>query len=660
MDELRERLKAAATLATSRTRDTGGDSPPVNATIAQVVTQRHGCIGEPPIIAPTPDHNPIANTAGANFTGRRKRDPTAVADNRDEACLERIRQVMRAVGDVVYEWTIGDDTIQWGENITDILPVHDVRTIAHGRGFAALLDPENMSSRFDAVMNSGKVDEGSGVPFQVEYRVQPHGRNGNIACWIEDTGRWFAGSDGRPVKVYGVIRNIDKRHEHEQRMAYLSNYDPLTGNMNRARITDALSDALNRADRYKMPGVFLLAAVDNLAMVNDAYGFDVADQVIAAVSKRLKSMLRGGDSIGRYAGNKFGLILSNCSDQDMDVAARRFLEVVRAPVVETGAGPVSATVSIGGVVMPKDANNAQQAMVRAEEALAVAKIRHRDTFVHYVHSDSRESIRKHNVAVADEIVTALNDRRLALAYQPIVRSDNGTPAHYECLLRMIRPDGEIVSAGYVIPVAEKLGLVRLVDHRVLELTVAAAEECPEAKLSFNISGATVADPAWLANLTAFISVHQNVASRLTVEITETVAIHDIRETITFVDNLHDLGCKVAIDDFGAGYTSFKNLKLLDVDMVKIDGSFVENLRDNPDNQFFVRTLIDLAKNFNLKTVAEWVEDERDAAMLRDWGVDYFQGHLYGAATIDKPWLAGAADPPVGSGQPPPAAVKVLP
>ncbi len=581
-------------------------------------------------------------------TGRRKRDLTISEQlPGPDGDMSRMKQVLSAVGTVVYEWSVRDDTIRWGDNVLDVLNVYDPNVIATGRGYASLFDPENMSSRFDAVMNARVVDEGCGVPFQVEYRVLPHGRNGDTACWIEDTGRWYAGDDGRPVKVYGVIRNIDERHEHEQRLAFLSHYDPLTGNMNRSRITEALSDALSKAQRYNMPCAFLLAAVDNLAMVNDAYGFDIADHVIASVSKRLKSMLRGGDSIGRYAGNKFGLILGHCSDQDMEIAARRLLDAVRTPVVETGAGPVSATVSIGGIILPSNARTAQDAMVRAEEALAIAKLRHRDTFVPYVHSSSRETIRKHNVKVADEIVSALNERRLVLAYQPIVRAGDGTPALYECLLRMTKPDGEVVSAGHLIPVAEKLGLVRLVDHRVLEMAVKTLESAPGIDLSLNISGATAADPAWLANLTAFISTHQNVAKQLIVEITETVAIADIEETIKFVDNVRDLGCRVAIDDFGAGYTSFKNLKLLNVDMVKVDGSFVENLRNNPDNQFFVRTLIDLARNFNLKTVAEWVEDERDAELLRQWGVDYLQGHLFSAAQVEKPWLKQEAQAPAG-------------
>ncbi len=512
----------------------------------------------------------------------------------------------------------------------------DLSLLNTGRGFASFLDTDNLTNRYEAVMNSHLVDEGDGVPYEIQYRILPQGRNGHTSCWLDDSGRWFADSNGQPVKAQGIIRLFDERYQRDQELAYLSSYDPLTGQMNRLRLNETLDEALKSSEQTRMPCAFLLAAINNLAMVNDAYGFDVADQVIAAVANRLKEKLRGGDSMGRYAGNKFGIILANCNEEDMRIAAVRLDDAIRGAVIETAAGPVSAAISLGGVVMPRHARTTQEGMVRAEEALSEAKQRHMDHFVAYEHSSKKESHRKRNIMFADEIISALNDRRLRLGYQPIVYAATGLPAHYECLLRLVKPDHEIVSAGHFIPVAEQLGLVRLIDHRVLELTIEALEAAPGVNFTFNVSGLTATDPSWLANLTAFIGSNRDFAHRLTVEITETVAINDIEESTKFVSSLRDLGCRVAIDDFGAGYTSFRNLKLMNVDMVKIDGSFVENLHQSPDNQFFVRTLIDLAKNFNLETVAEWVEDERDVELLRDWGIDYMQGFLFGAAQMEIP------------------------
>jgi EAL domain-containing protein (putative c-di-GMP-specific phosphodiesterase class I) len=151
------------------------------------------------------------------------------------------------------------------------------------------------------------------------------------------------------------------------------------------------------------------------------------------------------------------------------------------------------------------------------------------------------------------------------------------PEFYECLLRMKRLDGSIMSAGEFIPVAEQFGLARLVDHRTLELAVELLRSVPNIKLALNVSAATVTDPQWLQGLEAFIGKAQDLAERLTVEITETATISNPGETAKFVGALKALGCRVALDDFGAGYSTFRNLRLLGVDMVKIDGSFIENL-----------------------------------------------------------------------------------
>jgi len=577
----------------------------------------------------------------AEKAGRRRLDVQLAQDGSDDlVTLNRFRQVLKSVEHAVYEWDIIEDTLYWGDNIGDILPVPDPNLLNTGRGFASFLDTDNLTNRYEAVMNSGRSDEGEGVPYEIQYRVLPHGRNRHESCWIEDAGRWFADSSGRPAKAQGIIRLFDERHRREQELAYLSSYDPLTGHMNRLRLSETLEEALKTSERTHRPCAFILAAINNLAMVNDAYGFDVADQVIAAVANRLKEKLRTGDSMGRYSGNKFGILLSNCNDDDMRIAAGRLDEVIRSAVIETDVGPVSVAISLGGVVMPRHAHSAQEGMVRAEEALGQAKQRHMDHFVSYEHSSKKESLRKRNAMFADEIISALNDRRLRLGFQPIVDAETGQPAHYECLLRLVKPDNEIVSAGHFIPVAEQLGLVRLIDHRVLELTIEALLSSPHINLTFNVSGLTATDPSWLANLRALIQRNHRIADRLTVEITETVAINDIEESTKFVSSLRDLGCRIAIDDFGAGYTSFQNLKLMNVDMVKIDGSFVENLYQSPDNQFFVRTLIDLAKNFNLKTVAEWVENERDVELLRNWGIDYMQGFLFGAAQMELPSAPG--------------------
>jgi EAL domain-containing protein (putative c-di-GMP-specific phosphodiesterase class I) len=251
-------------------------------------------------------------------------------------------------------------------------------------------------------------------------------------------------------------------------------------------------------------------------------------------------------------------------------------------------------------------------------------------------------MRRESVRATDEIVSALNERRIALAFEPVVEAESRNVAFYECLMRIYRPDGAVAHANEIIPVAEQVGLVRMLDYRVLELVVAELADAPALNASVNVSPASTIDPDWWSGLAALLRANSGVAERLIIEITETAAIQDIDDARGFVTRVKDLGCRIAIDDFGAGHTSFRNLRKLGVDIVKIDGAFVQNIVKSNDDRAFVHTLVDLVRRLGLKTVAEWVQDEEAAKLLAGWGVDYLQGALIGLANGDKPWLRGGA------------------
>ena len=417
----------------------------------------------------------------------------------------------------------------------------------------------------------------------------------------------------------------------------LSRHDPLTGELNRTHLIASLAEAIEETTRFRSSCAFMLIGIDHLARVNDAFGFDVADAVIAEVAHRIRTRLRGGDVLGRFSGNKFGLILKNCTVDDTNIAAERFLVGIRDEVVPTKSGPVSVTASIGAVSLPRYARNADEAINRAQETLDSAKRRRAGSFGLWRPNVERDAQRRVNIRVTDEIVTALNDRRIVAAFEPVVEARSRQPAFYECLVRMEQGDGQVLLAPDIVPVAERLGLIRMVDHRVLELVVDELVASPNVHLSLNISPETTMDPDWSASIESLMRTHPGAAERLIVEITETVAIQDLDDIRGFVTRLKNFGSRIAIDDFGAGYTSFRNLRKLGVDIVKIDGAFVQNIARSADDRAFVQTLIDLARRLGIKTVAEWVQDEEAAVMLREWGCDYIQGRLIGLASPQRPW-----------------------
>jgi FOG: EAL domain len=275
---------------------------------------------------------------------------------------------------------------------------------------------------------------------------------------------------------------------------------------------------------------------------------------------------------------------------------------------------------------------------RAQDALHAARAKRHGSFAAYRPNVERDALRRDSVRATDEIVAALNERRIALAFEPVVETKTRKVAFYECLMRVHRPDGRIAHANEIIPVAERVGLMRMLDYRVLELVVNELAAAPDLTASVNVSPASTVDPDWWAGLGALLRANTSAAARLIIEITETAAIQDVDDARGFVTRVKDLGCRIAIDDFGAGYTSFRNLRKLGVDIVKIDGAFVQNIVKSSDDRAFVHTLIDLSRRLGLKTVAEWVQDEEAARLLADWGCDFLQGALIGLANDARPWL----------------------
>jgi diguanylate cyclase (GGDEF)-like protein len=552
--------------------------------------------------------------------------------------LPKASSILASLGQAAFVWELATDAIAWSDHVSSVFPDIPAASLASGAEFSKLIEPVR-TIRSDTLAQSPPAHGGMGMPYRIEYGVRTS--TSAPVLWIEETGCWFAGPGGKPARVQGIVRVNNERHARDEQLERLARHDPLTGELNRTHLIASLAEAIEETARFRSSSAFMLIGIDHLARINDAFGFDVADAVISEVGKRIRARLRGGDVLGRFSGNKFGLILKNCTVDDTNIAAERFLAGIRNEVVPTKSGPVSVTASIGAVSVPRYARNADEAINRAQETLDMAKRRRAGSFSLWRPNVERDAQRRVNIRVTDEIVTALNERRIAMAFEPVVEARSRKASFYECLVRMEQDDGQVLLAPDIVPVAEKLGLIRLVDHRVLELVIAELAVSPTVQLSLNISPETTMDPDWWASIESLMRAHPGVAERLIVEITETVAIQDIDDVRGFVTRLKNFGSRIAIDDFGAGYTSFRNLRKLGVDIVKIDGAFVQNIARSADDRAFVQSLIDLARRLEIKTVAEWVQDDESALMLRDWGCDYVQGRLIGLASSQRPWVKPA-------------------
>jgi len=560
---------------------------------------------------------------------RRASERVVALAARDE--IERLKLAITGAGAAAFHWTMADDSIDW-DGTVDILAVHsDPASLEQGAALRAWMGRAGRE-QLDAIIREVSFKERL---FEIEFETG----SAMGTVWFEMRGVRLSSFAGTAERICGTLNVITEQKRELRRLSYLATRDELTGLLNRTSLQAELSRAIEAAKAQDRSCAYLVAAIDRLAMINEAYGFGAADEVIVAVGERLAGVLKTTDIIGRTAGNKLGVVLDNCNEREMVLVADRLRAMVRGEVISTRAGTVSATISVGGLLLPFGASSSQEAMLRAEEALNRARGSGRDGFAAYAKSPQREMARLRLMAIADDVVAALNSGKLVFAYQPIVDAQNRAPRHHECLLRMLKPDGSVVPAGQFIPAVEQLGIVRLVDRRALEMTIAKLHAHPDISLAVNVSGTTAGDPSWLESFIHYIRANQQVARRLIVELTETAALEDFEGSTRFISNLREMGCRVAIDDFGAGFTSFRNLQMLRVDMVKIDGAYVRGLTGSPDNQIFVRTLVDLAKNFRLQTVAEWVGSAEEADLLATFGLDYFQGFHFGEPVLDPGWAA---------------------
>ena len=250
--------------------------------------------------------------------------------------------------------------------------------------------------------------------------------------------------------------------------------------------------------------------------------------------------------------------------------------------------------------------------------------------------------RRRNQAIVASVEKALRQERLLLAFQPVVCAETGRTDYFECLLRMRDEERGLVACGQLIEAIEQVGLVGVIDRHVVRKVADELQAHAEVRLGLNVSGLTACDREWLRSVIALLRRQPDLARRLVIEITETATLDNLAESVRFVDALRDIGCRVALDDFGAGHTSLRHLQILAVDTVKIDGSLVRSLPLGLENRVFLRHLLGLARGFGLRTVGECVETAEEAALLRAEGIGFLQGFHCGRPTIERCWLGETA------------------
>lgn len=395
---------------------------------------------------------------------------------------------------------------------------------------------------------------------------------------------------------------------------------------------DALLQLEEEARTKGTTAALILFSIDNLPMIMSGYSMAVAEAVMTEIEQVIGEKLEGNGLLARVQRDQFGILMSGKLRLQVTQWCREIEEAVRSYSYNSRYGELHCLSSYAFQMLPDTHGTAEELLGRTIVALTES---HEED---QLRQDISGAEQREEMGLANYLGQAVKENRIKLAYQPVIDSKTGKVAHYEALLRLFSEDGKISSAGTLIPIAERMGFMPMIDKIVLQKVIDELRHDKDVQLALNVSNLTTQDPGWLALLKDSIDQTPEVGPRLIVEITETSMHRDLKHMAYFCAEVQTTGALIALDDFGSGYTSFRQLKSLSLDMVKIDGSFIRDLTDNADSRFFVKTLLDFTRGFGLTSVAEFVENGEIAKMLMELGVDQLQGYYFGKPLNHRPWL----------------------
>ncbi|HTJ94857.1 MAG TPA: EAL domain-containing protein [Pararobbsia sp.] len=521
---------------------------------------------------------------------------------------------------------------------------------ALGGPFSALASfrDESDGKPVDLIREAFASDESPSGPVELQLNT----RDGTTT-YVQVVTSVLRDLNDAPSGVVLLLRNMTEHREYVENLAWQATHDKLTGLLNREEFERRLDEVVHARTR---PGAndglttLIVLDLDQFKTVNDSFGHAAGDVMLQQIAEFIAAGLDLGELAGRLGGDEFGLLLATGEHQD----AHERAEAIRRSFANFewtwGAHHLTATASIGVVDLRVNASSdAKLALRYADVACYMAKARGRDRVQIASSTDGELARQVGQVTWAGRIRDALAHDRLRLYVQPICKStDEFDPSrrvehtHHEILLRMVSEDGSIVAPGVFIPAAERYGLMSAIDRWVVKESLRRISRLhgdQPVEFAINLSGASIGDERFIDYLFAQITQSGVRPQSLCFEITETTAVANLSIAGQFISELKDRGCRFALDDFGAGMSSFGYLKGLPVDYLKIDGSFIKDMLSDPVNQEMVAAINDIAHSMGRKTIAEYVEDRDTFMALREMGVDFVQGYYFGRP---QPWVCEAS------------------
>jgi EAL domain-containing protein (putative c-di-GMP-specific phosphodiesterase class I) len=498
---------------------------------------------------------------------------------------------LAALGGVAYLWDRSTDTLAWGPNACEVLSLAPDALPRTGEAFRQMVERAGGTDRDTALAEADGPERAYDARYALRFGAYK-------VLMVQDAGRAQPDRDGRPGLVRGLLR-VDPE-------ASAPDLLPATVK-DRSALLRRIQDAIDEAVRFS----------HTCTLVVGACGTD-NDLSFEAIARGLRPIMRRGDHVAMLGPNRFALILACCPAQEAASAMKRIAALMK------DLCPGDA-LHLGAACSPDHTFDAAKLLRFAEEALAVSIKRPEKAALHKI----RHSVPQARRHTPYDVVGALNDRRLTLTLRPVVDGPSRRPAMVQACAGLLGPGEKAIPLGDIPELAEA-NLSLLVDGRMLELAADHLAQNREGRLALPIRPATLQDREWLPMLAAHLGARPGIASRLVVQVPETILL-DTEAAKGRLDTMKALGLSIGLTGFGTGHASYTALQSVPVDLVTIDGIFIQTLKRSTADRLFVRTLCDMAYRLGIATMAEWVDDSTSAEWLAAWGVDYMQGGLFGVA-----------------------------
>ena len=432
--------------------------------------------------------------------------------------------------------------------------------------------------------------------------------------------------------IIGICANITEEIKRQEEISFLAYHDPLTGLVNRTFLQEQLKTLTSIADRNNKKIALIFIDLDNFKFINDTFGHEMGDKLLIEIANRLKHSIRKSDIASRIGGDEFILVLNNInSKQEVEKKIEEIMNILTKPII-IDDNKLEVTFSAGIAVYPDDTTDISKLLQFADIAMYDAKKSGKNRFK-FININLQQQIKKF-YSTLEELKNAIKNEELILFFQPKIDIQNNKIDGVEALIRWNHPRKGLLTPYHFIDIAEKGGIIHLIDSYVLEKTIQTINKwstnpiLKNLNIAVNISANKFLEPHFVDELKSLITKYHIDPSKLQIEITETLSIQNFEYTIQTLKKIKSLGVKIALDDFGTGYSSLNYIKQIPFDVLKIDQSFIRDLLKDRDDLIITKMIVEISKILNKENVAEGVENEKILEIIKNLGVRLVQGYYF--------------------------------